>query len=313
MTAPTSRFAWLSIVAALVTIGLKYVAYELTGSVGMLSDAIESFVNLAGGIMALLMLKVAARPADADHTYGHSKAEYFSSGVEGGLILLAACSIGWAAIGRIFHPVPLESIGMGLGVSIGASLINLLVALIILRAARVHRSITLESNAHHLLTDVWTSVGVVAAIALVSLTGWQWLDPVVALAVAANIIGTGVKIVRRSAAGLMDTALEPDDMAKVQAVLAHHEANGVQFHALRTRQAGVRKFVSLHVLVPGAWTIQRGHDLTENIEADLRNALRDTSVTTHLEPIEDPASWEDIGLDRRNAPNPSQATSKPNV
>lgn len=297
-----TRFAWLSIAAAVATIALKSTAYWLTGSVGLLSDAVESLVNLAGGVMALLMLKIAARPADDDHAYGHSKAEYFSSGVEGTLILLAAASIGYTAVLRLLHPRPLEQVGIGLAVSVAASLINLVVALVILRAGRLRNSITLEANAHHLLTDVWTSVGVVAAIGAVALTGWSWLDPVVALLVAANIIWTGVGIVRRSVAGLMDTALPPADVAKIDAVLAVHAAAGAQFHNLRTRQAGARKFVNFDVLVPGAWTVQRGHDLVEEIEAELRRALPDSTIFTHLEPVEDPASWADTGLDRSARP-----------
>ena len=293
-----TRFAWLSIAAALVTIVLKTVAYFLTDSVGLLSDAIESLVNLAGGIMALLMLRIAARPADDDHAYGHGKSEYFSSGVEGTLILLAAASIAYAAVTRLLHPKPLEQVGIGLAVSAVASLINLVVALIILRAGRRHNSITLEANAHHLMTDVWTSVGVVAAIGAVALTGWMWLDPVVAMLVAANIVWTGVGIVRRSVAGLMDAAIPPADLEKVRTVFKFHETAGVQFHNLRTRQAGARKFITTDVLVPGAWTVKQGHDLVELIEDDIRHAVPDSTVFTHLEPVEDPSSWADSSLDR---------------
>lgn len=296
-----TRFAWLSIAAAIVTIILKATAYLLTDSVGLLSDAVESLVNLAGGIMALLMLKVAARPADEDHAYGHSKAEYFSSGVEGTLILLAAGSIAYTAAFRLLHPKPLEQVGVGLAVSVAASAINLIVALVILRAGKRGRSITLEANAHHLLTDVWTSVGVVAAIALVALTGWQWLDPVVALLVAANIVWTGTGIVRRSVAGLMDAALAPADLEKVRAVLRSHETAGAQFHNLRTRQAGARKFINFDVLVPGLWTVQQGHDLVELIEAEIRARVPDSTIFTHLEPVEDPASWSDTTLDRTSS------------
>ena len=293
-----TRFAWLSIAAALVTIVLKTTAYLLTDSVGLLSDAVESLVNLAGGIMALMMLKIAARPADEDHAYGHSKAEYFSSGVEGTLILLAAGSIAYAASLRLLHPKPLEQVGVGLAVSAAASVINLVVALVILRAGKRRNSITLEANAHHLLTDVWTSVGVVVAIGAVYLTGWTWLDPVVALVVAANIVWTGVGIVRRSVAGLMDTAVSPHDLATINTVLHSHEAAGARFHNLRTRQAGARKFINFDVLVPGAWTVQQGHDLVEIIEQEIRQGLPDSTIFTHLEPLEDPASWADTGLDR---------------
>ena len=288
-----TRFAWLSIAAALVTIALKTTAYFITGSVGLLSDAIESVVNLIGGIMALAMLTVAARPADEEHAYGHSKAEYFSSGVEGGLILVAAISIAVAAVQRLITPKPLQELGLGLVVSFVATLVNLGVALLLLRVGRKHNSITLEANAHHLIADVWTSVGVVAGVGLVVLTKWNWLDSVVALVVAANIVWTGVRIVRRSIAGLMDIVLSAEDMATVRTVLQTYEQTGIQFHALRSRQAGARKFISIHVLVPGGWTVQRGHELLDKIEADIRKALPDSEVFTHLESLDDPASWDD--------------------
>lgn len=294
-----TRFAWLSIAAALVTIGLKSAAYLITGSVGLLSDAVESLVNLVGGILALIMLTIAARPADEDHAYGHGKAEYFSSGLEGGLILVAAVSIGVAAVMRLITPKPLQELGVGLIVSLAAAVVNLVVALLILRAGRKHNSITLEANAHHLLTDVWTSVGVLAGVGLVALTGWQWLDPIVALLVAANIIWAGAKIVRQSVGGLMDTMLSPQELAAVRSVFQIYEKDGVQFHALRTRQAGSRKFVSVHVLVPGDWTVQRGHQLLERIEADIRRTVSDAVVFTHLESLDDPASWDDQTLERK--------------
>jgi cation diffusion facilitator family transporter len=296
-----TRFAWLSIAAALVTIMLKTAAYRITGSVGLLSDAVESGVNLIGGIMALAMLTVAAKPADKDHSYGHSKAEYFSSGVEGSLILVAAVSIAIAAVMRLITPKPLQELGLGLAVSVGASLINLVVARLILRAGRKHNSITLEANAHHLMTDVWTSVGVVAGVGLVLLTKWNWLDPVVALIVATNIVWTGVGIVRRSIAGLMDVSLSAEDMATVRKVLQGYEQTGIQFHALRSRQAGARKFFSTHVLVPGDWTVQHGHELLDRIEADIRRVLPDTVVFTHLESLDDPASWEDETFDNEKS------------
>jgi cation diffusion facilitator family transporter len=294
-----TRFAWLSIAAALVTITLKTAAWYVTGSVGLLSEAVESLVNLLGGIMALAMLTVAAQPADEDHAYGHSKAEYFSSGVEGGLILVAAASIAGTAVLRLLHPHALLSIGSGLVISLVASVINLAVALLLLRAGKRHDSITLEANAHHLLTDVWTSVGVVAGVGLVAVTGWNWLDPVVALAVAGNIVWTGVRIVRRSVGGLMDTALPPADMEVVRQILKTYEAAGIQFHAIRSRQAGARKFISTHVLVPGDWTVQRGHELLDKIEADICRALPAAHVFTHLESLDDPASWDDQTIERR--------------
>jgi len=293
-----TRYAWISIAAAVVTIALKTAAYYLTGSVGLLSDALESLVNLVGGIMALAMLTIAARPADKDHAYGHSKAEYFSSGVEGALILAAALSIVLTAIPRLFHARELEQVGAGLAVSVVASVINLGVALLLLRVGKKHHSITLEANAHHLLTDVWTSVGVLAGVGTVVLTGWLWMDPVVALLVAANIVWTGSHIVWRSVSGLMDLALSEEDLATINQVLATYQNEEVQFHALRSRQAGVRKFVSVHVLVPGAWTVHHGHNLLERIEESIRLALPNISVFTHLESLDDPASWEDQALDR---------------
>lgn len=293
-----TRFAWLSIVAALATIGLKTAAYWLTGSVGLLSDAVESLVNLAGGIMALAMLAVAARPEDDEHAFGHSKAEYFSSGVEGSLILIAAAAIAYAAVQRLLAPVPLEKLGLGLAVSVVASLINLGAALVLLSAGRRHRSITLEANARHLLTDVWTSAGVLVGVGSVALTGWQRLDPAVALLVAGNIVWTGVGILRQSVSGLMDTALPAQEQKSLQSVLDRYAGAGIQFHALRTRQSGARRFVDVHVLVPGGWTVQESHELLERIESEIRQTLPLTAVLTHLEPLDDPASWDDIPLDR---------------
>jgi len=295
---PLTRFAWLSIAAALATMALKALACLLTGSVGLLSDAIESLVNLAGGVMALAMLSVAARPADEEHAFGHHKAEYFSSGFEGSLIVLAAAAIGWTAVNRLLAPRPLTDLGLGLAISVGASLVNLAAAVLLLRAGRRHDSITLEADARHLLADVWTSVGVVAGVGAVALTDWQRLDPIIALAVAANIVRTGVGIVRRSVGGLMDQALAPADQARIDDVLAAFRREGIQFHAVMTRQAGARKFVSLHVLVPGDWTVSRGHELLERLEAEIRRALAHTIVFTHLEPQGDPASWADEKLER---------------
>ena len=292
------RFAWLSIAAAVATILLKALAYWVTGSVGLLSDALESFVNLAGALMALAMLSLAARPPDANHAYGHGKAEYFSSGVEGGLILIAAISISVAAVDRLLHPRALEQLGLGLGVSVIASLVNLGVSVVLMRAAKQYDSITLKANAHHLMTDVWTSAGVLAGVGAVALTGWLWLDPVVALLVAANIVWTGVRIVHASVLGLMDTALPPEEQAAIVAVLDGYVTDEVNYHALRTRQAGPRRFVSVHVLVPGEWSVMRGHGLVEKIEADLRSTLPMLSVDTHLEPLEDPAAQNDLDLDR---------------
>ncbi|MCK9382967.1 MAG: cation diffusion facilitator family transporter [Sulfuritalea sp.] len=298
-TAPAlTRYAWLSIAAAIATILLKGVAWKLTGSVGLLSDAIESFVNLAGAMMALWMLTLAALPADDDHAHGHGKAEYFSSAFEGFLILLAAASIGYTAIDRLMNPRPLEAIGFGLLVSVVASVINFATARILLEVGQRRNSITLEADAHHLMTDVWTSVGVIGGVGLVWLSGWLWLDPVIALLVAANIVWTGWQLMQRSAAGLMDISLPAEKLQQVEAVLAGYCQQGLEFHALRTRQAGSRVFVTFHVLVPGTWTVQEGHDWSERIEADIRRALPHAHVTTHLEPLEDPVSMIDQELDR---------------
>jgi cation diffusion facilitator family transporter len=287
------RFAWLSIGAAILTIGLKAIAYLVTGSVGLLSDALESLVNLAGAIMALAMLTIAARPPDEDHAFGHSKAEYFSSVVEATLILVAAGSIMVVAVPRLITPRPLEQVGLGLGVSVVASLVNLAVARVLLRAGKQHHSITLEANARHLLTDVWTSAGVLVGVGAVALTGWLRLDPIVAILVAANIVRTGVGIMRQSVSGLMDTALPAEDQNKLHEALAPYTQQGIQYHAIRTRQSAAQQFVSLHLLVPGNWTVQRGHRLLESIEADIRRALPRATVFTHLESLEDPASWDE--------------------
>ena len=306
-----TRFAWLSIAAAILTIGLKTAAYLITDSVGLLSDALESVVNLVGALMALAMLTIAVRPADEDHAYGHYKAEYFSSGVEGTLILIAAVSIGVAAVERLLNPKSLEQIGLGLGVAVAASLVNLGAALILRRAAKRYHSITLEANAYHLMTDVWTSVGVVVGVIAVSLTGWNRLDPAVALVVAANIVWTGVRIIRKSVLGLMDTALPIDEQNLIRNVLEPHKRDGVEYHALRTRQSGSHRFVSLHVLVPGMWNVQRGHQLVERIEEDIRRALPNVIVFTHLESLSDPASWDDSVLDRGQAPSVDASEAQP--
>jgi len=289
-----TRYAWLSIAAAVLTITLKSGAYLLTGSVGLLSDAIESGVNLVAALMALAMLTVAARPEDDNHTYGHSKAEYFASVVEGILILVAAGSIIWTAAGRLLHPQELEQVGLGLAVSVGASLINLGVAQVLLRAGKKHNSITLEADSHHLMTVVWTSVGVVSAIGVVGLTGWLILDPIIAIAVGLNIVWTAYQLIRRSVEGLMDGALPSEDQQKIEEVIAQYRRRGVDFHALRTRQSAARRFVSVHMLVPGAWTVHDAHHLAEDFEGDIRKVLSDTIVHTHLEPIDDQISMDDI-------------------
>ncbi|MFA6119775.1 MAG: cation diffusion facilitator family transporter [Sideroxydans sp.] len=298
MTTNLQRYAWLSIAAAVATILLKGIAWWLTGSVGLLSDALESFVNLAGALMALAMLSLAASPADKKHAYGHGKAEYFSSAFEGFLILLAAVSIAYTAIDRFLHPQEIEAVGVGLLVSVVASLINLFAARELLKAGRAHNSITLEADAKHLMTDVWTSVGVIIGVGLVWLSGWLWLDPLIALLVAANIVWTGWHLMSRSASGLMDAAIPEEQIAAIETVLERYRLQGLDFHALRTRQAGRQAFISLHVLVPGEWTVQRGHDVVEDIETDIRSGVPFSHLTTHLEPIEDPASHADQGLDQ---------------
>ena len=303
MHADLTRFAWLSIAAAVATILLKGVAWWLTGSVGLLSDALESFVNLAGALMALYVLTLAAIPADEKHAYGHGKAEYFSSAFEGFLILLAAFSIAYAAIDRLLHPQALAEVGVGLAVSVVASLINLFAARQLLKAGRAYNSITLEADAKHLMTDVWTSVGVIIGVALVWLSGWLWLDPVIALLVAANIVWTGWQLLHRSASGLMDAAIPQEHIDAIEVVLAKYRAQGLDFHALRTREAGRQAFISMHVLVPGVWSVQRGHDLVELIEAEIRAAVPFSHITTHLEPIEDPVSLIDATLERPEGTN----------
>ena len=292
------RYAWLSIAAAIATIALKSFAYWLTGSVGLLSDAVESIVNLVGALMALAMLTVAARPPDEDHPYGYSKAEYFSSGVEGTLIFIAAISIAIAAVARLLQPRAIEQTDAGILISVIASIINFVVARILIRVGKEANSITLEADGHHLMTDVWTSVGVIAGVGIVAFTGWMPLDPILAMAVAINIVWTGFQLMRRSVLGLLDRALPKQEREVVLEIFEQYKQRGVDYHALRTRRAGARRFVSAHVLVPGKWTVQRGHELLEKIEEEIRNALPDVNVLIHLEPVEDPVSWEDIELDR---------------
>jgi len=297
--ASLARFAWLSIGAAVATITLKTAAYILTDSMGLLSDAIESFVNLAGAIMALIMLTISARPADEEHVYGHSKAEYFASITEGLLILGAAIGIIGAAVQRLLHPFPLEKLGLGLAVSVAASAINLIVARVLMNAGRKRSSITLEADAQHLMTDVWTSVGVVSGVAMVGFTGLNILDPLVAVLVGLNIIWTGIQLVRRSAAGLMDIALPEHELELIEKVMSKYREKGVSFHALRTRQAAARRFISVHVLVPGNWSVHDAHHIAEDFENEIRSRVGGVlTVFTHLEPAEDELSMDDMYLDR---------------
>jgi cation diffusion facilitator family transporter len=292
-----TKYAWLSIGAAIATIILKTAAYRLTGSVGLLSDAVESLVNLAGAMMALWMLTIAARPPDDTHSFGHNKAEYFSSAVEGGLILAAAAAIAYAAIQRLIDPQPLEQVGIGLLVSVIASTINFIVSRILMKAGKANNSITLEADAQHLMTDVWTSVGVIGAVALVAATGWLRLDPIIALIVAANIVWTGFNLIRRSIAGLMDVVLPGHELEAIEQVMADYRKKGVEFHALRTRQSANRRFLAVHMLVPGDWSVHDAHHLAEDFEHDVVKVLGEANIVTHLEPIEDEISMNDIPID----------------
>ena len=298
------RYALLSIVAAVLTIMLLSGAYFVTHSVSLFSAAAESLTNLLAAVAALIALTIAERPPDEEHSFGHTKAEYFSSGFESSLILLAAVFIAWEAIQRLFDPQPLENVGVGLAVSIAASALNGGVAFIMLRAGKRLRSITLRADGQHLLTDVYTTLGVIIGVVLITLTGWHILDPIIALIVAANIVRIAIALLKESAHGLLDTALTQQDQAILTGVLPEYKQRGIGFHAVRSRVAATRRFIYLHVLVPGNWTIQQGHNVCEEIEASIREALPQSTILTHLEPKEDPRSWEDVELDRP-APNSS--------
>jgi cation diffusion facilitator family transporter len=295
------KFIYLAIAAAVATIALKLFAYFLTGSVGLFSDALESGVNLIAAVVALFMITLAEKPADEEHAYGHHKAEYFSSAIEGGLIVLAAFSIIWSAIPRLINPQPLENVGIGLLVSFGASAINLAVGLILIKNGRKNHSITLEADGKHLMTDVYTSIGVLIGIGIVKLTGWLILDAIVAIGVALNIVWTGYQLMRRSALGLLDSSLPEDERLKITNALDRYKKQQLEYHSLMTRQAGQRKFIALHILLPGQLTIQEGHDMVEKIERDIRDLFNaPVTVFTHLEPVEDPVSMHDIGIDRHD-------------
>ncbi|HKY02659.1 MAG TPA: cation diffusion facilitator family transporter [Burkholderiales bacterium] len=289
-----TRYAWLSVGAAIVTIALKTAAWWFTDSVGLLSDALESLVNLAAALLTLCMLTLAARPPDERHAYGYSKAEYLSGGIEGALILLAAILIMYAATLRFISPQPILRIDVGVVVSILASIVNFVVARVLHRAAATHRSMALEADSRHLMTDVWTSAGVLIAVVAVYFTGWWRLDPIIAFIVGAHIIWTGVQLIGKAGRGLLDYAMPPEERALIEEILRSYEAHGVRYHALMTRQAAGHSFVTVHVLTPGEWTVQRGHDLVEEIETRIRTAIPHTSVLTHLEPIGDPVSYQDI-------------------
>jgi cation diffusion facilitator family transporter len=293
-----TRFAWLSVSAALLTILLKAGAYFLTDSVGLLADAIESTANLIAAVVALIVLTVAAQPPDEEHAYGHTKAEYFATGVEGTLIFVAALSIGIAAVNRLMNPQAIEQVGIGMIVSVIAALLNLLVARILHRAGSQYRSITLMADAKHLMTDVWTTAGVLVGVGAVAITGWILLDPIIAFIVAFQILFSGIKLLRESVEGLMDVALPPEEIKQIVSILDAYAQDGMQYHALRTRQSGAQRFMSVHLQVPGAWSVQKGHSLLEDIDSDVRSVLEPISVFTHIEPLEDPRSWEDIDINR---------------
>ena len=287
---------YLSILAGVVTLGMKTTAWWLTGSLGMLSEAGESVVNLLAAVTATLSLTYAARPVDREHTYGHEKIEFFSSGLEGVLILIAAIAIGWTAVAHLLAPHPLETLGPGLAILLAAAVINGVVGLILLRAGRKHRSIVLEADGKHLLTDVWTSAGVLLGLALVWATGWYWLDPVIALLVAGNIVWTAWELMRKSFDGLMDHALPEEEQAAARQAIEGRLGPGMAFHALRTRLAGAHRFLDFHLLVPGDYTVRRAHALGEEIEAAVKARLPGTEITVHIEPIDEPNSWKDSEL-----------------
>ncbi|WP_373544922.1 cation diffusion facilitator family transporter [Chamaesiphon sp.] len=299
MNFSTARsYTYLSIAAALMTIALNTGAYFLTGSVGLLSDALESGINLVAALAAFWALSFAHAPADEDHPFGHNKAEYFSSGLESILIIITAIGIAVVAWPRLFSPHPIEQIGWGLFLSLIATAINGGVAWILLRAGRRLRSITLRTDGHHLLTDVWTSVGITVGIFGVKLTGWLILDPLIALIVAVSILFSGVRLLRETGAGLLDTALPNEERDRITSIFGIYEPQGIHFHALRTRVSGSRRFATFHVLVPGGLTVQQGHDLCEEVEEAIVHALPGTNVVSHMEPLEDPKSWADLELDR---------------
>lgn len=289
-----TRYGWLSVGTALGVIGLKYVAYLITGSVGLLSDAAESVVNLVAAIVAVIVLRIAAKPADKNHNFGHSKAEYFSAWLEGLMIFLAAAFIIYTSVDRLINPRELNNVGLGLAISVVASIINGVVAVVLMRAGRKYRSHTLKADGTHLLTDVWTSVGVVIGVLLVGLTGLPWLDPAVAIAVGVNILVTGFKLVSESTGGLMDISWDKDENRLLADIVRKFRSHEVDIHALRSRMAGAQRYAEMHVLVPGEWTVWKGHDLIEEIESAIREEFDDVEVSCHLEPIEDPRAYGDF-------------------
>lgn len=299
-----ARYGWLSVAAALLTLALKLLAWQLTGSVSLLSDALETLVNLGGALMTVWMLRIALLPPDAGHAYGHGKAEYFSSAFEGLLILAAAGAILWAAADRLLAPQPLSDVGAGLWLSAAAGVVNLVVGRILITVGRRHRSIALRADGEHLMTDVWTSVGVISGVALVAVSGWAWLDPAIAFVMGAHIAWTGRRLLQESLAGLMDAAWPVEEQQVLEQVLEPFRAEGIGFHAVRTRRGAARRFASMHVLVPGDWSVRQGHALLERIEAAIARELAPVTVLTHLEPIDDPSSYEDEDLDHGKGARP---------
>ncbi len=287
-----ANLIYVSIAGAILTMALKFGGYIVTGSVGVLSDAAESIINLIASILALIILSIASRPPDSTHSFGHEKAEYFSSGVEGALIVLAAIGILYSATQRLLHPQPLENLDFGVYIVAAAALLNLAIALFLLKAAQAFDSITLEADAKHLLTDVYTSAGVIAGLFVVKYTGWQLMDPLIAYAIGGNIILTGFSLVKRSVRGLMDYRLPPEEIHKIDEVIHLHEKDVVGYHNLRTRKAGPKRFIEFHMLVQGKMTVQEAHDLCENIEQEIQARLPNSEIIIHVEPSEDISSWD---------------------
>ncbi len=288
------RYAWLSLATGFVVLALKLAAWQITDSVGLLSDALESTVNIGAALVAVFALRAANRPPDAEHHFGHGKAEYLSAMVEGFLILTASAAIIATAVNRLVNPQPLEQVGIGLVISVVASVLNGAVGYLLLRVGRQHRSMVLIADGKHLLTDVWTSAGVVVGVAAVAISGWDRLDPIIALAVGANILWTGWGLLRDSVSGLLDRRLSDAEIAEVVAVLESHQSDQIHFHALQSRASGRQRFVSVHMLVPGADSVRSAHDLAVDIEEQIDRVLPETVVSIHIEPLEDPRAWDDI-------------------
>jgi len=293
------RYAYLSIGAAIITIILKFSAYWITDSVGLLSDAIEACVNLMAALIVFGAIRVVEKPPDADHEYGHDKAGYFSSGIEGVLIMVASLSIIFASFRRLLDPQPIEQPGIGLAIALLAAAINFLVARTLVKVGKGRDSIILEADGQHLMTDVWTSIGVVLGVSATVLTGITRIDPLIAILVGAKIGWEGIRIVLKSSRGLMDTSIDQRERDVLKKLLdRYQQEQGIQWHALRTRQAGARRFVSVHLLVPGDLSVQQAHDLSEQLEAEIRSVIPNSSVFSHIEPVEDPVSADDMTLDR---------------